>query len=156
MYSSTNSASSDTNKHNKNNNNNNNNNTVVIVVGGGDAAVEAAILLARHATTVVLVHRRTSLRATHQGNLQTLQGLPHVHLQTPYILTEYVLTVSNAHDTGSRLAGVVLRHVEHGTTQHLTADGVFVMIGATPNTGFLRDTPVTLDDHGLVMVKRDK
>ena len=53
---------------------------VVLVVGGGDAAVEAALLLANHAElTVMLVHRRTTFRASDQRNVMALRQTRNIH-----------------------------------------------------------------------------
>jgi thioredoxin reductase (NADPH) len=125
-------------------------NQTVLVVGGGDAAVEAALLLSRHAATVVVVHRREEFRASHQRNVEAMRSQPNIHVQTPYALEAY--------ETDAHQNLVAVRLVRRGggddmeytkPTEQMACDGVFVMIGSTPNTDFLKGT-VALDAEGLV------
>jgi len=122
----------------------------VVVVGGGDAALDAAILLSRHAERVILIHRRTEFRASNQQNWQLIQDMPNVQLQTPYIVTRYEISNRNP-DDHIQLTGVTVQHATTGSTERIACDGVFVMIGATPNTDFCKGT-LELDAEGLIVL----
>ena len=128
---------------------------IVVVVGGGDAAVEAALLLAQHATTVMVVHRRNEFRASDVAGLQALRQLQNVHMETPFRVIQYEtksITTDNANPREQlQLTGVTIENVETKTTKTIPCDGVFVMIGSTPNTQLVRDL-VDLDPvSGLVV-----
>lgn len=124
----------------------------VVVVGGGDAAVDAAILLARHAASVTIVHRRTDFRASNQRNVQMLEELSNVKLKVPFTAQQYIVK-------DGKLTGVLVEDVnDKKSTETIHCDGVFVMIGSTPNTAFLTDSrtaKIDLDSQGLVVLRHD-
>jgi thioredoxin reductase (NADPH) len=123
----------------------------VVVVGGGDAALDAAILLSRHAKSVIIIHRRTSFRASNQHNLQLAKNLPNVQLRTPYIVTQYETSLLENNE--QQLRGVKVQHVTTGKMERIDCDGMFVMIGATPNTEFVKGS-VELDAEGLILLSK--
>jgi len=129
----------------------------MVVVGGGDAAAEEASFLTKFADTVYLVHRRDELRAedywadriqsqVEAGDIEVLWN------------TEAVEVHGSAEEgvTGATL----VRHPDgHPTAKlddeeteqfELDVGAFFVAIGHTPNTDFLADTDVELDDEGYL------
>lgn len=114
----------------------------VMVVGGGDSAIDAAIQLARYAKKVYLIHRRTELSGKNHAAIDVLRTTVNIKMLTPYEVTEWEL------DGQNQMIGAKIRHSESQAIEELAADGVFVMIGATPNTQWLSDI-VDLED-GLV------
>jgi thioredoxin reductase (NADPH) len=129
----------------------------MVVVGGGDAAAEEASFLTKFADTVYLVHRRDELRAedywadrideqVEAGDIEVLWN------------TEAV-EVHGSPEEGVTGATLV-RHPDGHPTQKLEDDATerfdldvgafFVAIGHTPNTSFLEDTGVKLDDEGYL------
>ena len=114
----------------------------IAVIGGGDTAVGEAIYLTRFASKVTLIHRRDKLRAC--GLLQK-RALSNEKID---ILWD---TVPESITGGDRLTTLHLKNTrEPARTSSLAVDGVFILIGLTPNTAFLRDT-VAMDDSGYIL-----
>lgn len=106
-------------------------NKPLVVVGGGDSAVEEADYLTKFASTVFLVHRRAELRAS-RIMAQRAQNHPKIKILWNRTLAE-VLGNDKDGVTGARLASTV-----GDPDLHVDATGVFVAIGHTPNTAFLK------------------
>lgn len=102
----------------------------IVVVGGGNTAVEEALYLSNIASKVTLVHRRDSLRAEKilQDKLFEKAENGNVELIWNHTLDEVL--GDNTGVTGARL-----KAVEDGSTREITAPGVFIAIGHSPNTG---------------------
>lgn len=134
-------------------------NRTVVVVGGGDAAVDAALLLSRHAANVVVLHRRDDFRSSSQHNLQSMRYSRNIKVITPYTVERYetvTIEASNSermHETKMVMTGVLVRNQNTDATETIQCDGVFIMIGSTPNTEFLKGV-VSLDKEGLIVVKQ--
>jgi len=129
----------------------------MLVVGGGDAAFEEADFLTRFADTVYLVHRREEFRAedywvdrlqkkVDEGDVEIMRNteLLEVH-GSQEAGVEHVTLARND-------AGHPSENLDDPETETFDFDvgAVFVAIGHTPNTGYLEDTGVTLDDEGYV------
>jgi thioredoxin reductase (NADPH) len=97
----------------------------LVVVGGGDSALEEALFLTRFATKVTLVHRRDALRAS-----KIMQDRAFENPKISFVWDSIVEEVLG----DGQVAGVRLRHLPTGEGSELSAAGVFVAIGHTPNT----------------------
>jgi thioredoxin reductase (NADPH) len=117
----------------------------VLVVGGGDSATDASILLARYAKQVYLVHRRSQFSGKNQAAIEVAETTDNITILKPYEVTDWEL------DTDNQLTGARIRNTELDIDKVLSVDGVFVMIGAIPNTQWLSGA-VDLD-HGLVKLE---
>lgn len=115
----------------------------VAVVGGGNSGVEAAIDLAGLAREVVVLEFGPSLRADHVLQ-ERLRALPNVRVFT-HAHTQEVL------GDGQRVIGLRYRNRDTQTDHVLDLEGVFVQIGLTPQTDWLRET-VALNAHGEIVV----
>ena len=102
------------------------------VIGGGDTAVEEASYLANldGADRIYLIHRRDELRAS-----KVMQDRAMNH---PNIELVWNSTVEEVLGDGQKVTGVRLKNTQDNTTSELTVGGMFVAIGHTPNTDFLR------------------
>jgi len=102
----------------------------VVVVGGGDAALTEGVFLTRFASSVSLVHRRQGFR-----------GRPaHVQEARANEKMEFVLDTVVTEVLGrERVEGVRLRNVKTDEESTFECDGVFVLIGHDPNTGYLKN-----------------
>jgi thioredoxin reductase (NADPH) len=114
----------------------------VVVVGGGDTAVKEAIFLTRFASEITLVHRRDRLRATKILQDRILALGDKVKFVWKTVVKEIL---------GEDLVQAVrLQSVDDGEESVLECDGVFIFVGFTPNTEFLRGF-VELDERGYVI-----
>jgi thioredoxin reductase (NADPH) len=115
-------------------------NAEVVVVGAGNSAGQAAVFLSQTAKKVHLIVRGDRLNKSMSDYLSyRVESLPkiEVHLQT-----EVAELVGE-----SRVQEAILKG---GTSGSIPCDGLFVFIGANPNTAFLKDT-VALDRKGFVL-----
>ncbi len=118
----------------------------VVVIGGGDTAVEEATYLSKFASTVFLVHRRDKLRASPIMQDKVLSN-EKIALKWNRVLDE-VLGNEKEGVTGVRLKGTT-----DPATEELSASGVFLAIGHTPNTAFLKGQ-LELDAQGYIVWKK--
>ena len=113
----------------------------VCVVGGGDSALDEALLLTAHAARVTIFHRGEHLDA--QKKLQdevTSNGKIAITLNT----TVEEIVGDDA------VTGVRLRDLKTGGTRLQAVKGVFVYVGLSPNTAFLRGV-LALDAAGHIV-----
>jgi thioredoxin reductase (NADPH) len=115
----------------------------LVVIGGGNSALQETIFLTRYASHIDLLVRST-VKASEvlQRDLQKYidEGKVTVHLET--VTEEIVL------DENKRVTSV--KAIEKGEPTTFNVDGVFVFVGLDPNTGFLKQSDVELDEVGLV------
>jgi thioredoxin reductase (NADPH) len=118
----------------------------IAVIGGGDTAVEEALFLTRFASKVILVHRRDQLRAT-----KILQDRA---IANEKIEIAWNSVVESFESDNSGLTGAVLKNTQTGETRKIEIQGMFVAVGVTPTTGFIRDL-VDLTDDGYIKAGED-
>ena len=114
----------------------------VIIVGGGNSAGQAAVFLSRHAARVHILVRGTGLAASMSDYLiGRIAASKRIELHSE---TEITRLEGKRH-----LEHVTWRHRHTGAEQRRTVSNVFLMLGALPNTEWLRDC-VQLDETGFV------
>jgi thioredoxin reductase (NADPH) len=132
----------------------------IMVVGGGDAAMEEANFLTKFASKVYLVHRREEFRAedywidrvmekVDEGEIEIMRNTEVTELHgTPEEGVDRVTLVSNP-------AGHPTDRLDDPETEEFDFDvgAVFYAIGHTPNTEYLADTGVQMDDEGYLRTK---
>ncbi|WP_019955700.1 FAD-dependent oxidoreductase [Yoonia vestfoldensis] len=116
-----------------------------VIVGGGNSAGQAAMYLSRRAAEVHLVVRGPSLAASMSDYL-----IERIR-KNPAITLHFNAQVTALHGD-TRLDGVTLR--DPSGERHLPAAGLFIMVGAAPNTGWLAGL-VDLDAKGFVITDGD-
>ncbi|MFH0831201.1 MAG: FAD-dependent oxidoreductase, partial [Parcubacteria group bacterium] len=116
-----------------------------VVVGGGDTAIEEALFLTKFATKVTVVHRRDTLRAS-----KIMQERVKKNPKISFIWNSEIRDVLGK----DKVDGVKLYNIKTGKEQVFKADGLFIAIGHTPNTLFLKDQ-VEVDKKGYVVVKNN-
>jgi thioredoxin reductase (NADPH) len=121
----------------------------VVIVGGGDAAMEDALVLARTSKSVTVIHRRDSFRASKVLADRALDH-PLITVQWNTVVEEILGKIDEEQqetegetvdmDSVHKVVdAVVLKDVMTGATRKHPCDAVFVAIGHTPNTSFLKD-----------------
>jgi thioredoxin reductase (NADPH) len=121
-------------------------NRPVVVIGGGDSAVEEATYLSKFANPVYLVHRRDTLRASKIMQQRAFDN-PKIAIRWNRTLAEVLGTDEDG------VSGVQLRSTTDGRTEEVACSGLFLAIGHTPNTDFLKGQ-VELDEVGYVRWKK--
>jgi len=116
----------------------------VVVVGGGDSALEEAIFLTKFASQVYVVHRRSRLRAE-----KVFQERAFRNEKIEFVWDSMVTEILG----DGKVTGVRLQNVKTEEESTLETDGVFVYVGAIPNTGFLAGQ-LELDDRGYIVTDR--
>ncbi|MBX3322869.1 MAG: thioredoxin-disulfide reductase [Phycisphaeraceae bacterium] len=114
------------------------------VVGGGDSAMEEATYLTKFGSMVYVIHRRDSFRAS-----KIMQERFLSKPNAKAVWNKVVVDVLG----GDTITGVLLEDTITQERSTLDVKGLFVAIGHTPTTKFLRGTGVELDDKGYVVLR---
>ena len=117
-------------------------NKPLAVIGGGDSAVEEATFLTKFASKVYLVVRRNELRAS-----KIMQERALHHEKIEILWHHEVLEVLGEEKKG--VTALKLIQNQDKTEKTVDITGLFLAIGHTPNTTFLRDQ-VVITDKGYV------
>jgi thioredoxin reductase (NADPH) len=113
-----------------------------IVVGGGNSAGQAAMFLSRFARHVHVLVRGPSLALSMSDYLLS-------RLEADAKVTIHLNTGAEQLHGEDRLRAVTIRNTNSGQSTLIDAAGLFLMVGARPNTGWLADL-VALDEKGFV------
>ncbi len=113
---------------------------VLAVIGGGDTAMEDALYLTKFAKEVVIIHRRDELRASKIMAERAMES-EKITFAWNTVVTEVL--------GDDVITGLQLKDVHSGEQRQLEVGGLFVAIGHSPNTGFLKGV-VELKDNGYV------
>ncbi len=125
-------------------------NEEVILVGGGNSAGQGAVYLATHAAKVHVLIRGTGLAATMSSYLvERIAATPNIVLHT------HCEIVALEGDEEDGLRQVRVRDSQAGSETDFTVRRVFLFIGADPNTGWLGDCGVDVDDKGFIRTGYD-
>jgi thioredoxin reductase (NADPH) len=115
----------------------------VFIVGGGNSAGQAAVHLAKSAASVTLVVRGERLGASMSDYLvRELERTPNIRIR--------LRTEVGGGGGGARLTSLVLRDHARGATAEVSADALYVMIGAHPHTDWLAGT-LARDPQGYIL-----
>jgi thioredoxin reductase (NADPH) len=115
----------------------------VFIVGATAAAAQAALDLAKHASNVTMVVRAGSIDASVPASLaKEVDRARNIRVR---VNTQVVEAFGEG-----RLEGVRLRHRVSGTIEAARTRALFVMMGADPNTDWLKGSMVR-DDQGYLV-----
>lgn len=115
----------------------------VAVIGGGNSATEESMLLTKFADKVTMVVR--------SGEFNASQIIQDQVLNHDKIEVLWHTEVSEFQGADSQLTHLELRNNQTNERSTLEVDGAFVFIGLDPNTGFLKESNVQLDEWGFVV-----
>jgi thioredoxin reductase (NADPH) len=116
----------------------------VVIVGAGNSAGQAAVYLAGQSAKVWLILRGYSLHASMSRYLiERIAALPNVEVLAQ---TE----VSALEGKSGALEAIRWRNRPTGEEVRRRIRHLFLFIGAEPNTGWLAESGITLDDKGFV------
>lgn len=116
----------------------------LVVVGGGNSAVQEAIFLTRFASHIDLLVRST-IKASDvlQRDLQKFveEGKISVHLNTT---TDEI--IGDQEHLVTKVVGT-----QEGKKVEFETDGVFVFVGLSPNSQFIKGTSIKCDEIGFIL-----
>ncbi|MDR3034196.1 MAG: NAD(P)/FAD-dependent oxidoreductase [Kitasatospora sp.] len=119
----------------------------VFVVGGGNSAGQAALHLSKYARQVTILVRSQSLAASMSDYLiRQIEASPNVGVR-------YRCEVTGGGGSG-HLEQLQLRDRDSGQTELVPAEGLFVLIGAEPFTGWLPEG-ISRDQWGFILTGPD-
>ena len=120
-------------------------NQILAVVGGGDTAMEEATYLTKFGSTVYVIHRRDSLRAS-KIMQQRFLSRPNAKV----LWNKAVVDV-----LGEKvIEAVMLEDAITKERSRLDVKGLFIAIGHTPATKFLKSTGIEFDEAGYINLRQ--
>ncbi len=125
----------------------------LVVIGGGNSAVQEAMFLTRFASHIDMLVRsdfRASDVLVHELEEKFADKIT-VHKQTT---TDEI--VGGDVDGMNKVTKVIGTDKSTGNKVEFETDGVFVFVGLDPNTKFLQNSDVELDEIGFIKADADK
>jgi thioredoxin reductase (NADPH) len=117
----------------------------IMVVGGGDSALTEALFLTKFAKEITIIHRRDALRAT-----KIYQERAFASPKINFLWSTVVEEIRG----NQTVESVLVRNVTSGEVKDVPTEGVFMFIGITPKTAFLKGL-VELDENGYILVDEE-
>ncbi|MCR4662932.1 MAG: thioredoxin-disulfide reductase [Endomicrobiaceae bacterium] len=117
-------------------------NKEIAVVGGGDSALQEALYLTKFAVKVNLIHRRDQFRAA-----KILQEKVFAEPKINIIFDSVVEKISG----NISVEQITLKNVKNNISSSLSVNGIFVFVGWLPNTKFLENTAIKLNEAGYIV-----
>ncbi len=114
----------------------------VAVIGGGNTAIQEAEYLTKFASKVTVIHRREELRAT-----KIIQEIAFANEKIEFIWNSRVTSIE-----GDKEVESIKLLANDGTTSTLNVQGVFILIGVTPNNQGLPLTLLQADKWGFIPI----
>lgn len=114
----------------------------IVVVGGGNSALEEAVSLTKYASKVTILHEFDYFQAFDHA-VDEARSNPKIHFLMASRITEF---------RGSdKLEGIVYKDLKSGLTHEMSADGTFIFIGYEPNTEFIQETGIQLNQKNEIV-----
>lgn len=119
----------------------------VVVIGGGNSAAEESLFLLRFVERITLLVRGDELMAS-----QIIQDKVR---ENERIDVRFNTEATEFRGKGGKLTSIRIRNNLTGGNEEIAPAAVFVFIGLTPNTVFLRDSAVLTDEWGFIITGHD-
>lgn len=116
----------------------------VVVVGGGDSAVTEAEHLTHFTKKLTLIHILDELTAK--------DPIKYKVMENPNVEIIYSSAVKEIKGDGQKMTTVVIENQKDKSLKEISADGLFVAIGMSPNTAIFKDQ-IALDKYGYIVVQ---
>jgi thioredoxin reductase (NADPH) len=117
----------------------------IFVVGGGDSALTEALFLTKFVKGLTIVHRRDALRAT-----KIYQERAMANPKIKFLWNSVVQEIK-----GDQVVQTVLvKNVKTGELKEFNTEGVFLFVGLTPRTEFLKGL-VQMDEAGYILTNEN-
>lgn len=119
----------------------------VAVVGGGNSAAEESLLLVKFVEHLTILVRSDRFKAS-----RIIQEKVLAH---PKIRVRWHTEVKEFIGENAKLTALRVIDNQTGEMEKLPMDGAFIFIGLAPNTGFLHDSGVRLNQWGYIVTGHD-
>ncbi len=113
----------------------------IVVVGGGDSALTEALYLTKFGKEVTIIHRRDALRGT-----KIYQERVFTHPKIKLLWNSVIQEIKG----DSTVKSIVVKNVKTAEVTEHPIDGVFLFVGLSPRTQFLREL-VDMDEEGYIL-----
>lgn len=120
----------------------------VALVGGGNSAGQATVFLASHASRVTLIARRPLSETMSQYLIERIEAQPNVDVAIGCEINELV-------GSEGLLQGVSWRDRASGAVTEKPVRYLFSFIGAEPNTDWLAESGIELDERRFLLTGDD-
>ncbi len=118
----------------------------IIVVGGGNSALEEAVSLTKYASKVTIVHEFDHFQAFDHAIAEAKKN-PKID----YIMESHIVGFEGSNS----LEKARIKNLKTGNISEKAIDGVFIFIGYVPNTEFLKEKDIELNDRNEVTVNEN-
>jgi thioredoxin reductase (NADPH) len=113
----------------------------IMVVGGGDSALTEALFLTKFVKELNIIHRRDALRGT-----KIYQERAFANPKIKFLWNSVVQEIKG--DTVVR--SIIVKNVKSGEVKEFETDGVFLFVGISPRTQFLKGL-VEMGEGGYIL-----
>ncbi len=114
----------------------------LVVVGGGNSAAQESLFLGRLVEHIDIFIRKDKWKAS-EILIKRIDAQPNIKVHFNTEITEIF-------GKDGLVSGVVATNNQSNQRSKMDVDAVFVFIGLMPNTGFLKNSGVELDERGFI------